>query len=339
MSNSATHYLAENLPELRRASFTEPSGKVRPLGENGLTLLLYLCDRTNKEGVFFMQSRTMAEETGLSLSAVKRWLAGFEQLGWITRTGEVFRYQGRGTPTPVYGLTLVPGLWTSAQNERTGIPTGTPGDTRTARKANKDKGSTNSFSLEPKPEPEPQPEPQPEQGSGLGKERGANEKEVFSDCLAWEHAHYTGTVGAGLRKTWERDYRRLVALALEVKPEATKADQVAWCVAQRYAERGQTPPVASATITKHLPDPPTGSPDCEHGCDNGLHFPRDPVTDLVTSRKCVCAGGNYPPTHEATTKRVITGEGANTYIPLEGDTADPQSDPVRELTRQLRRVV
>jgi hypothetical protein len=127
---------------------------------------------------------------------------------------------------------------------------------------------------------------------------------------------------------------------METSPGASKSDQVNWCVQQRQARRGNTPPVASATITKHLPDPPTGSPDCAHGCEGkGFHQFIDPETDTWATAKCVCTGGDYTATQEATNKRVSTDKGANTYIPPEGDSAEPQSDPVRELTRQLRRVV
>lgn len=338
MSKQALFHYAQNLRLVQRATFTDHTGKERGLGENGRDLLVFLCDAANesRDFCFHMGYQYIAEETGIHISTVKRLMAGLEQLGWITRTGELVRHKGRGAPTVEYCLTFYAPM---PQSERTGSQFSRP---TSSQVATDNLGKSNTAKSAPKnretePEPKPETEPQPEQGSGQGKEWGKFHEEVLSDCLAWERAHFTGIDKGGLQKTWEKDYRPLVALAIETTPGASKSEQVTWCVQQRQARRGTSVSVANATV-KHLPDPPTGSPDCEHGCDNGLHYPRDPVTDLVTSRKCVCSGGTYTPTQEATNKRVSPGEGANTYIPPEGDTAEPQSDPVRDLAKRLRRV-
>lgn len=346
MSRKAQDWLTENLPEVMRWTYTESNGKSRGIGQDGLALLLYWCDRVNTKGTFFMQQRVMAEDTGLSLGAVKRLMKGLQDTGAITPTGEVISYEGRGKPTPEYRLTCVYG---NTQTESLGIqPSTQPStqvDTCTDTKAKQDNTSTQIGKLEPEPKPETEPKPEPDQVSGQerqGKEWGKFHSEVLSECLTWERANFTGIDRGGLSKTWEKDYRPLVALAIETRPQATLTDQVSWCVEQRHAHRPKPttqakPTQATPTQTRYIPDPPTGSPDCEHGCDNGIHTLRDEY-GIASPRKCVCAGGTYTATQEPTPERVTADSGTTTYIPTPGDSADPQSDPVKLLTQRLRKV-
>jgi hypothetical protein len=234
MSRQATAYLIENLPEIRRATYTDKSQKTgtRSLGEDGLALLVYLCDHANKENQFFMTAESMREDTGIStLRTVRRLLAGFTELGFITPTGEVISYQGRGKPTPVYALTLVPGVSVTAQNERIGVRIGVPGGTSTETKTN----TRNSFQKNDDSEPEPQPEPNPQAGQGAGA-WGIEHDQLLADCLACEPTDRDN----GKLKPWlEKQYRPLVLQALKERPDP---DLVGWCVdTRRGIERTKSP--------------------------------------------------------------------------------------------------
>ena len=339
MSKQALEWVSENLPTVRRAKFTDSSGKVRPIGENGLALLWYLCDRTNSAGCFFMQARTMADETDLHLSAVKRLLAGFEQLGWVTRTGELVSYEGRGTPTPEYSLTLVPGLTKKATATRTGIPTGhptgSPRDTSSETKPNN--GAETSFSDYLQPEPQPQTEPhheptRPQVATGQegGKEWGERHARLLPQCIERERDRTPKGVGAGLRQKLEREYRPIITQVLRDRPGQTDTELVRVCVAQRNGE-------------KVRPPAPRTNPDCEQCRGKGWYSgDYDHETNSATRVTCLCAGqdATHTETQTDTRERVSTDRGTNTDSPTPSATADPQlGHAVTGLTDRLRRVV
>ena len=112
-------WTAQNLDLVRRARFGKEN---RELGEDGLALLLYLCETTNqKTGTFFPTAETMRDASMIAdVRVVRRLLAGLEELGWIERTGDVVSYRGRGRPTPEYKLTL-PGLDVPAEKSAKGV--------------------------------------------------------------------------------------------------------------------------------------------------------------------------------------------------------------------------
>jgi hypothetical protein len=227
MSRQATAYLAHHLTEIRRATYTDKSQKTgtRALGEDGLALLLYLCDTANaKDGHrFFMTAESMREDTGIAtLRTVRRLLAGFTELGFITPTGETVSYMGRGKPTPVYVLTLVPGVSVNAQNERIGVRTGAPEDISTETKAN----NANTLRENNYSEPEPEPEPDPQAGHGAGA-WGIEHDQLLAECLACEDTKGDN----GRLVPWlKKQYRPLVIQAIKERPSP---DLVGWCVDTR----------------------------------------------------------------------------------------------------------
>lgn len=343
MSKDLLVLVAQNLPTITRARFTDTTTKTgdRALGLQGLALLLFLAETANSKNYeFFPTVETMRNESGIATTReVHRLLRGLTELGYITPTGEMMSYRGRGKATPVYAFTL----GQVVKNDLIGDHTSDQVDTRKLEKANTGNTSTKINYSQPEPEPQPKPQPEPERsgGEGLqGKEWGKFHSEVLAECLAWERANYTGIDRGHLSKRWESDYRPLVTLAIETRPQGTLADQVSWCIEQRSAKRGQSAPLSKPVQTRHLPDPPTGRPDCEHGCDNGIHIMRDDA-GVATTRKCHCTGGTYPPldTQAPTTERVSPDKATNTYIPSGGGSADTQSDPVRQLTQQFRKAV
>jgi len=182
MSRQATDWLAENLSEINTT--TLPNG--RGLGQDGMVLLYYFCDRTNKEGVFFMQIRTMMDETGIAMSSVKRLLAQFRQLGWITATGKTVSYRGTGTPTPEYLLTLVPSI---TKLYRSGLQASLQLDTSNLAEPVQELDNTYFLDLQPEPEPEPNPQPEPRSvvsKSARQEKAGINADEVLKICMELE---------------------------------------------------------------------------------------------------------------------------------------------------------
>lgn len=243
MSRAAQDYLTANLPEITRAVYVDEQGTRRALGENGLRLVVWLAGVTNKRGEVFYTVAAMAEETGLTPRVVTRLLAGFEGLGWLTRTGREVVYNGRGRPTPVYALTLVPDLWTGDAENDDQLPTNgrltAHLGSRKTTNANTGNGSRDLGGLELEPEPEPETPQAPRKGQGQqrGKDQGGKglESDLFTAVLARaleiEHDDYAATsikpVGAGLRRSWQRDLTpqvaQIVGMAPETRPDDDKA--------------------------------------------------------------------------------------------------------------------
>lgn len=253
MSRQATDYLTEHLPEIRRATFSDTSKKtgVRHIGENGVALLLVLCDATNKDGVFYMSARTMQELAFIStVREVRRLLAGFTELGWITPTGETMSYQGRGTPTPIYALTLLPSVSVNAKSDLSSVP----GDTRKTAEKNleplTDKGEKEKTDIKTEPEPEPQP--------GAGGAWDKKHDQLLTDILACEDMRGD----KGQLKTWlVKQYKPLVVRAIRDNPAP---DLVAWCLDMRRGiehkhEYGKQPcPVCNDYVFHSTGDPLDG---------------------------------------------------------------------------------
>lgn len=347
MDKPAWAYVVENLRTIRQARFTDSTGKERPLGENGLALLMYLCDRVNSYGTVYMTAKTMSEDTGIHLSALKRLLAGFEQLPnlttgepWLTRVGTV-RYQGRGSATVEYALTLVPDLWTGEVTgeplePRPGSPlshpTGSPLATRTETKANT--GAEKAFSNvpEPEPQPHPKPEPHPQVRSVQVSEGGEMEKragEIVTLCIGIERDRTPRGMGGGLLRKLQDEYLPRARKALRDFPSDTNQDLALRCVADRYCEDYEQ---VKARSVSWRPRAPQVSPDCPTCKGQGWYLgDYDHETNTSTRVTCSC-------TQDPTQERVSTDRGTNTSTPTTGATADPQS-VLDDLTRQLRRVV
>ncbi len=323
MSKPAWEYLTTHLPEIRRATFPDPSSKTgtRPIGEPGLALLVYLSGQTNKRGEFFMTAKTMQEETGIAtLRQVEKLLAGFIVLGWITPTGESVSYMGRGRPTPVYVLTLFPEyahLYAQTLHKSDEIPP--PETVEKTTNANTGKG----LHKNDESEPEPQPEPNPQAGQGAGA-WGADHDQLLADCLACEPKE--GDKGQ-LVPWLIKQYRPIVLRALKDRPDT---DLVGWCFSTR--QEIQTPKRETPSPTSHAPNPSRpwdqASPDCPicNGQGTGNYWSDQEQKRVSWLCKC-CPGGSY--------------EGETTLADLTPSTPSPTShaDPVKELGRQLRRVV
>jgi len=333
MSRHATDWLGENLAEITKTSM--PNG--RGLGQDGMVLLFYFCDRANKENVFYMQVRTIMDETGLSMTAVKRLMTQFEQLGWITRTGQEIRYMGRGKLTPEYALTLVN---ENAQNTLTGAQKGAQLGTSTSTKPNKDKALPKKIELEL--EPQPQLEPQP---GDLGS--GGEFDELLGKCIKWELANYHGNAGAGLLRTWRNEYRPIVTRALRDRPTE---DLVLWCVELRIPHRTgyqpkthQTAPLAHLdtwTAPEWKQDELPGDPNCEHGCKGRTyHSVKVPTGKRLHNCKCQ-ENGTYSLKDTQTTTDKVS---ADTDCPAPADTQSElqEQDYLATLNnkKELREVV
>lgn len=248
MSRRAVDYFIQHLPEVRRLTYTEPNGKTRGIGETGVALLAYLCDHANKNGTVFMTAESMREDTGTAtVREIRRLLAGFEQIGVLTRTGELVQYLDRGRPTPEYALTWVPGLWKQDTNTTQNAPIGAPEVSQwTPEQVNRkaleplsDKGSSETNTHKNEPEPEPQPEPQPKTNHGTrlvthagpgdrgGREWSSEHEKLLEQVLYYEPKdHDRGKLVDYLR----REYEPIIVHALKEKPHP---DLVSWCIETR----------------------------------------------------------------------------------------------------------
>ena len=122
MSLSATKWLAENMPALKRVTYTDASGKERNAfrGE-GFALAFYICDASNTYGTVMMTRETMSEKSGVSKVEIDRLLAAWIRGGFIAQVG-VDRYRGRGRPTPVYALIGIPNEYKPEKIDAENVP-------------------------------------------------------------------------------------------------------------------------------------------------------------------------------------------------------------------------
>jgi len=177
MSRDALVWLAESLPEVDTWLIPDGEKKPRPLREDGLKLLLHLCNRASDKlgGLFWCTRADIKEQTNLSPTSIDRWLAGFEQIGVIVRVGE--RPNRRGRPTPTYRLTCVPKFATDERKQSDYLPIIPPtGQVKIHANADTASETTRTENGQPKPKPEPEPASAhtaqvPVQQVGLGKER------------------------------------------------------------------------------------------------------------------------------------------------------------------------
>ena len=287
MSKQALFYYAENLHLVQKATFTTPTGKAYGLGENGRDLLVFLCNATNeKQGfVFHMGFQYIAEETGIHINTVKRLFAGLEQLGWITRTGDLVRHMGRGAPTIEYELTFYTRSIT--QKERTGRPTSRPGATDNLAEPKPNKEAHEKIGTET--EPKPKPEPKTQATSDLvGQEWGQEHDRLLADCITTEQNRNPYIDRGGLTKALIKHYRPIVARAMKERPTT---DLVGWCYQVR---NGETP--APATTVRHHPIH-KAQPDCPNCEGKGYLYNSDPPPGQPTTTLCDCT--------ERTTLRLV----------------------------------
>ena len=363
MSHNATKWLAQNLPALRRVTYTDASGKERNAfrGE-GFTLAFFICDASNAYGTVMMTRETMSDKSGVSKVEIDRLLSAWIRGGFIAQVG-VDRYMGRGRPTPVYALIGVPNEYKpekiDAENARITIPISIPGDSSNLVEPLQPK--ENDYFLDSEPEPKPEREPEPDSSSVVSKsarqeKEGINADEVMRICIELETEGMTlrgAPIQPGIVKAWKADYSRLIAEAI-AKRQGDTADDVAWhCHNLRTEARtgrkaqglyaGTLPRSAPG---RQLPDAPKGMEGCLVCDGQGYVLIRDNA-GIATTRKCVCKGGTFTgeghhdiePTQVPTQERVSTDQSGNTYIPTPGGSADPQSGArdLGDITGQLLR--
>ena len=357
MSHSATKWLAENLPALRRVTYTDASGKERNAfrGE-GFALAFYICDASNTYGTVMMTRETMSEKSGVSKVEIDRLLAAWIRGGFIKQVG-VDRYRGRGRPTPVYALIGIPNEYKpekiDAENARITIPISIPGDSSNLAEPLQPKET--DFFLDSEPEPDSDSDSEPDSGSVVSEsarqeKAGINAAEVLRICIELETESMTTRgepILPGLVKRWKADYPTLIAQAMKDKPGDT-AEELAWHCHDLRTE-ARTGRKAQGSYAGTLPRPATARklPDAYKGIEgclvcggDGYGIVRDDK-GVPTTRKCVCKGGTWEgePTQENTQERVSTDQSTNTDIPAPGATADPRSAArdLRDITGQLTR--
>lgn len=266
MSRRHADWYWSHLNELQKVTFIDPKGKERSFLGHGLLLIGWLCDKArDDDGTVFHSTREMSEETGISQPSIKKLLAAFLQVKWLTYTGER-RYLGKGTPTPVYEVSLCNAATMGKENPKTkkrlqekALETAlgvsplvsqvvSPAIPLETVKPLQDTELSENSDLYPYPYPEPEPDPQPEPkssrtdlaGAGEGRGQGKGDLEhLVSLCVSQDldDRPPKGTPGAPLLDKMQREYRRLVPKALQQFPNAEQADQITWCVYKRHHEQ------------------------------------------------------------------------------------------------------
>ena len=294
-------------------------------------VLMALANRADETtGRMYASDRTQERDTGLNRRGVIQPVRQvLEQAGWLVDTG---KRQARGVK--VYEL-VVPGYCRPTSSGEGDLATKTV-DNQVSGEASGSGSGLGSGEGDLAQTEQNRTTPLTPQ-KGERRKRPAGEKELSTEgsellTQLLDSEDYSGARSVtAVRATKRREYLPIVQAWERERPNA---DPVTWCRAQL---RGYAP----KPVQHHTDQLPTGSPDCPHGCEGqGFHQFYDSEVMHQVTRKCVCAGGTYSliDTHQATTERVSADKASNTYIPAPGAQADPQSDPVQELSRQLRAV-
>ena len=347
MSKPAWEYLTTHLPEIRRATFPDPSSKTgtRPIGEPGLALLVYLSGQTNPQGEFFMTAKVMQEECDIAtLRQVERLLAGFIHLGWITPTGKFNEYMGRGRPTPIYVLTLFPQyarLFAQTLHESDEIAS--LGTVEELSKANRQKDYKNFRQIEPEPEPDSEPEPRSVVSESARQEKaGIFADEVLTICIELEKEDMAlrgEPILPGLVKRWKAEYPSLIADAIGKGHNDTAENVAEYCHNVRTEARTGRP--ATGAYRNYLPRPAqaTNAPKRLCGrCGNknrdipghvgrSTQYDLDPVTGSYVYTTCKqCNGTGY---------KELEPSPADDYFPTDEPADDYFHDePTHEPTQE-----
>jgi len=250
MSIRLIRHLATNLHGLRQAAFTDETGKQRPaLGEAGLTVLLLLCNGANDNTLKVFWSVTAIEEnTGLHGRTIKRALAGFEQLGWIERVGEIPQEGRGGMPTVIYRVMLehygdpddapktsddddnnAPKTTRNMRKSAPIVPSGAPIEPAKSKRGKGSKGNAKTETRNPKPETRnPQPsatDPGPG-GGGLVAHRfeAAVDMAVAMEATRYLERNPDNPPGPAMREGWRVKLIRQMERVLELMDDPNCAD-------------------------------------------------------------------------------------------------------------------
>jgi hypothetical protein len=224
--------------------------------------------------------------------------------GWLTDTGET------RNRSKVWKLSL-PGYAWQTQN--------TPASGRANGRANgrgvgRDNPPLTEQNINTPLTPQREHKSEREETPGGG---GSKNDEVLAGCIERER-RTVQTAGVGLVNKWRREYAPIIRQELERDPEG----QVNALADRCFNLRNDL----ATSPTSHAPTYEGGAPDCPH-CE-GKGYGRPYGSDgLQKSARCVCKGGTW--------------KGETDLADLAPSIPSPTShaDPVKELRRQLRRVV
>jgi hypothetical protein len=281
-------------------------------------VLMGLADHAHENtGAMWASDRTQERETGLERRGVIQPVRqALEVAGWLVDTG---KRGAKGVRVyelviPGYSRPVVSGEGDLATKNETRQPSGVASGVGSG--VGSGEGDLAQTELNRTPPLTPQRENRSERKETPGG-GGSKSDEVLAGCLERERMT-TPNAGPGLVDKWRKEYRPLVSQAIERDPAGQVNDLAQRCYNLRNG--------LTTSPTSHAPAYEGGAPNCPHCSGNGYGRPYG-SDGLPKSVRCVCVGGTY--------------EGETTLADLTPSKPSPTShaDPVKELGRQLRRVV
>jgi len=283
-------------------------------------VLIGLADHAHENtGAMWASDRTQERETGLERRGIIQPVRqALEEAGWLVDTG---KRGAKGVRVyelviPGYSRPVVSGEGDLATKNKTRQPSGEASGEGSGEASGE--GDLAQTELNRTTPLTPQREHKSEREQTPGGE-GSKSDEVLAGCVERERIT-TPNARAGLVNHWRKEYRPLVSQALERDPDGQVSDLAQRCYNLRNG--------LATSPTSHALAYEGGTPDCHHCNGAGYGLVRD-NQGIATSRKCVCVGGTY--------------EGETTLADLTPSQPSPTShadiNPVKELRKQLRRVV
>jgi len=280
-------------------------------------VLMSLANRAHENtGKMTASDRTQERDTGLERRGVVQPVRkALEQAGWLVDTG---KREAKGVK--VYEL-IVPGYCRPSSSGEADLATKTVDNQVSGVASGVGSGVGSGEGDLAQTKLNRTSPPTSPKGRQSGQEGLTQEGiELLTHLLDSED--YSGARNErAVRAAKKRDYLPIVKAWEQERPQG---DPATWC---RHKYLGITP-------AQHMPPLPTGNPDCPTCNGKGTYNTPNPEGGW-RAVYCTCTQKD---TQNPTTERVSADKATNTYIPSPSAPADPQSDPVRELTRRLKAV-
>ena len=223
--------------------------------------------------------------------------------GWLTDTGET-RNRAK-----VWKLSLPGYTWATQNTPASGRANGRANGRGVGRDTPPLTEQNRTTPLPPKREHKSEREQTP------GGE-GSKSEQVLTGCIERER-RTVQSAGVPLLKLWRKDYTPIISQEIGQDPDGQISDLVERCYNRRNG--------LAISPTSHAPAYEGGAPDCPHCEGKGYGRPYD-SDGLQKSVWCSCKGGTW--------KGEISVADITPPATPQADT-----DPVKELRKQLRRVV
>lgn len=311
-----------------------PLPEVENVGEDrAWRVLMSLADYAEEEsGLMWASDRSQEKDSGLNRrSAIQPVRKALEDAGWLLNTGKI-----KSKGVKVYEL-VVPGYVRPVSSGSADLATKTveklPSGSASGSGSGSGSGSAGLAQTKQNRTSLSVNRKDSESDDAEAKRREIEKIVISLETLA-EQAKGK-EVGLSYQQHWRKEYRPIIAEALQLPEGQTPKQLAEWAYQQRHgkpAPRTASVPTPKAQECDNACKPYVGADDPLDGLQAYWHEQGD------DRRWIACPHCNPATTQAPTSKRVSTGQVTNTHIPQASGSADPQSSRqvIKDLSRTFR---